>query len=294
MSPSIHLVHKPVGVTSFSFVQAAIEAARAARPNRRPRICHGGTLDPFAHGLLLILHGTATRLFEHLHAVPKVYEATLRWGIETDNGDLLGRSVLTGDTSGLSPQRLDESLSSHIGWHEQVPPATSAKRIAGERAYVRVHRGETVEMPPSRVYLHEAAWLDHDLPTQSRLRIVARGGYYVRALARDLGRALGCGAHLTALHRVQIGPWADPGPGRPIELRDHDLMPWCHTRQLSDHDVGALRNDRPIDIDLLHPPQWPMPAGFPSADAPVRGFHQHRFAFVLRRHDDQFHRLVTL
>lgn len=294
MTCDIHLVHKPIGVTSFSFVQAAIDAARAARPNRRPRICHGGTLDPFAHGLLLILQGSATKLFEYLHAVPKVYEATLRWGIETDNGDLHGQPTLSGDPSSLSPQQLDEILVDHIGWREQVPPPTSAKRIGGERAYVRVQRGEKVELPPSRVYLHEATWLKHDLPAQSQLRIVVRGGYYVRSLARDLGRALGYGAHLTRLHRSAIGPWLDPGPDQTIPLHDHDLMPWCESRVLSDQEVGTLRQERPIDVGGLLPPQWPLPVGFPAPDAPVRGFHHDRLAFLLRRQGNALHRLVML
>src|SRR5215218_1274118 len=134
LSPGIHLVHKPVGPTSFSVVAEWIEAARAGNPNKRPRLCHGGTLDPFAHGLLLILVGAATRLFEHLHAVPKVYEATVRWGTETDNGDLHGRATFVGDASRVSAQQLDEALATFVGWREQIPPATSAKRVGGERA----------------------------------------------------------------------------------------------------------------------------------------------------------------
>src|SRR3954447_7837842 len=170
MSPGIYLVHKPVGPTSFSFLQSCIESATPP-PEEGRRICHGGTLDPFACGLLLILVEPATRLFDYLHAVPKIYEATLRWGIETDNGDPLGRAISTGDASGLTPARLDEALTTFIGWHDQVPPATSAKRIDGERAYEKVQRGETVVMRPENVYLHEARWLEHDLPRQSTLRL---------------------------------------------------------------------------------------------------------------------------
>jgi tRNA pseudouridine55 synthase len=283
MEPGIHLVHKPVGPTSFSLVQAAIEAQRAARPQSRPRVCHGGTLDPFAHGLLLLLVGPATRLFEHLHAVPKVYEATVRWGAETDNGDPLGRVTFEGDASGLTPERLDEALAGFVGWREQTPPATSNKRVGGERAYVRAHRGEAVEVPPVRVYLHEARWLGHDLPArESRLRIVARGGYYVRALARDLGRMLGCGAHLAALHRTAIGPWADPCEGRTASLRGRELLPWAPVRELTDHEVGELRQGRTIGAGTIGPPDWAPPAGFPDPQAPVRGMHLGKLAFLLR------------
>jgi tRNA pseudouridine55 synthase len=195
MTPGIHLLHKPVGPTSFSLVQAAIKSVPPE--HKAPRICHGGTLDPFASGLLLILVEPATRLFNYLHDIPKTYQATVRWGVETDNGDPHGQVTFTGEASGLTPEKLESALAGFIGWHDQVPHPTSAKRIDGERAYVRAHRGETVIMPPTRVYLHEARWLSHDLPNTSRLELVCRGGYYVRALARDLGKLMGCGAHLT-------------------------------------------------------------------------------------------------
>jgi tRNA pseudouridine55 synthase len=283
VNPGVHLLHKPVGPTSFSLVRACMERV-AARGQRRLRVCHGGALDPFASGLLLILVEPATKLFDHLHGVPKVYEATVRWGAETDNGDPLGQVVATGDASSLTPARLDEALASFVGWHEQVPPATSNKRVDGERAYAKAHRGEPVELPPSRVYLHEAAWLSHDLPRASRLRIVVRGGYYVRSLARDLGRGLGCFAHLDALHRAAIGPWLDPGPERSVELRGRDILPWTPTRVLSDQDVGDLRQDKTIAEGELHPPDWNAPAGFPqAADTPIRGFHRGRLSFLLSR-----------
>jgi tRNA pseudouridine55 synthase len=285
MTPGIHLVHKPIGPTSFSIVQSCIASLGDQRGQRRTRICHGGTLDPFAHGLLLILVGQATKLFDHLHAVPKTYEATVRWGVETDNGDPLGRVMFEGDASQLTPAKLDDALASFVGWHDQVPPATSAKRVGGERAYEKAHRGEPVELPPSRVYLHEATWLSHDLPRTSRLRIVVRGGYYVRSLARDLGRLVGAGAHLTTLHRTAIGPWADPGPDLTVELHGRDLLPWAPVRILNDQDVGDLRQERTIPVGDLIEPDWPVPEGLPDPKAPVRGFHRDRFTHLLRPTD---------
>ena len=184
-------------------MKGCIESMPAREGRERPRVCHGGTLDPFASGLLLILVEPATRLFDHLHAIPKVYEATVRWGIETDNGDPGGKVTFTGDASALNAAQLDAALATFVGWHDQIPHATSAKRIDGERAYLKAHRGETVVMPASRVYLHEARWLGHNLPGESRLRMIVRGGYYVRALVRDLGRMLGCGGHLSGLHRTR-------------------------------------------------------------------------------------------
>jgi tRNA pseudouridine55 synthase len=276
MTPGIYLFHKPVGPTSFSLVRSAMAEAG------RLKVCHGGTLDPFAHGLLLLLVGPATRLFDYLHGVPKVYEGTVRWGVETDNGDLLGKPTFEGDASGLTVERLEEALAGFVGWREQTPPATSAKRVGGERAYVRAHRGEEVVMPPVRVYLHEAHWLGHDLTRrESRLRIVVRGGYYVRALVRDLGRMLGCGAHLTGLHRTAIGPWVDPGEGRSVAVHGREIMPWTASRVLSDAEVGELRAGRTIGMGELARPEWEMPGEFVEAGAPVRGFHLVRLVYLL-------------
>src|SRR2546421_2126470 len=138
MKPGIYLVHKPVGATSFSLVQAMMDEVRRAgiRRDKLP-VCHGGALDPFAEGLLPLLAGKATRLMELLHPIAKEYEAEVAWGKETDNGDLLGATVFEGDATALSPAALDQALASFIGWREQGPPATSNKRIGGERAYRR-------------------------------------------------------------------------------------------------------------------------------------------------------------
>jgi tRNA pseudouridine55 synthase len=270
----------------------AVAATHA--PGRRVRVCHGGTLDPFAHGLLLMLVGSAVRLFDHLHAVPKVYEATVRWGAETDNGDLLGRPTFEGDAAGLTAGRLDEALAGFVGWREQVPPATSAKRVGGERAYEKAHRGEAVELPPSRVYLHEARWVGHELPRESRLRISVRGGYYVRALARDLGRALGCGAHLAGLHRTAIGPWTDPGEGRSVVVTGRELLPWAGSRELSDREVGDLRAGRGTAMGKVEAPEWRVPEGFPDPGAPVRGFHLGKLVYLLREEEGRLRGVTVL
>jgi tRNA pseudouridine55 synthase len=267
-------------------VRACLEAASTRPAQGRPKICHGGTLDPFAQGLLLILAGPATKLFDHLHAVPKVYHATLCWGIETDNGDPLGRTTFTGDASDLTAEKLDQALAGFVGWQEQIPPATSGKRIGGERAYIKAHRGETVVLPPARVYLHEARWLRHDLPRESELEIVVRGGYYVRALVRDVGRLLGSGAHLTTLQRTAIGPWNDPGPGRTIDVHGRDLLPWAPLRLLTDQELADLRQGKIISREELLPPDWSPPPGFPDPAAPIRGMHLGKLVFLLEPREE--------
>lgn len=294
MKPGIYLTHKPVGETSFSGVRAFMEELQAAGPGKRVPVCHGGTLDPFAEGLLLLLVGQATRLMDLLHPVPKRYIAEVSWGAETDNGDLLGRVVHQGDASHLTPAALDAALAGFRGWHDQIPPATSAKKVGGEPAYRKAHRGEEVVLPPSRVYLHEARWLAHELPRSSRLELTVRGGFYVRALARDLGRVLGCGVHLSRLHRSAIGPWEDPGPGKRVGLYGRELLPWSASRELSDAELGELRRERPIPSGRILPPDWRLPAGFPDPEAPVRGFHQGRLVMLLRAQAGQIEAVSEL
>lgn len=281
LEAGIHLLHKPRGQTSFAALNTFLAAAGT---ERRPRAMHGGTLDPFADGLLLALVGEAVHLFEPLHALPKFYEAELRWGIETDNGDPTGREVGAASAAHLTAQGISEAAAALRGWHLQVPPATSAKKVGGEPAYRKAHRGEAVELPASRVYLHAAEWLSHELPHRSVLRLTCRGGFYVRSFVRDLGRALGTVAHVAALRRTAIGPWRDPASsGPPAVITGAGALPDAPMRILSDAEVGLLRRGGGVPAGQLLAPGWAGPAGFPRRDPPlVAGVHLGRLRFLLR------------
>ncbi len=289
----IHLVHKAVGRSSFDavrdFKRRAFEAGQ-----KKLALGHGGTLDPFAEGLLLVLAGQATRLMDLMHPLPKTYLAEVHWGLETDTCDLQGLPVLTGDASHLTPELLDAALAPLLGWTEQVPPATSAKKIDGEAAYKKAHRGEEVIMKPCRVFLLSARWLAHDLPRSSTLALTCRGGYYVRSLARDLGRTLGCGAHLAVLQRTAIGPWTDPGEGHERLLTGSDLVPWCPVRELSDAEAEHLTHGRAIPLGELLPPTWTLPEGFPDPGAPLRALHQGRLVALLRTTEEGLRTFANL
>jgi tRNA pseudouridine55 synthase len=255
---ALWLAEKPVGPTSFDLVK------QFRRPLEGPwhlKVSHGGALDPFARGLMLLLVGSATRLFEHLHAAPKVYRAQVRWGLETETGDAGGQAV-AGPGGVPTPEAAAAALQAFLGWTEQVPPATSNKRVDGERAYRLAHRGEAVTLPPCRVYLHDARWTEHQ-GGASTLELTVRGGFYVRSLVRDLGRALGTGAHVAALDRLSIGPWAAPGPS-PRQLVGPAVLPWLPRLALSDAAFGALRQGAPPPGGTTTPAAWPLPAGFPS------------------------------
>ena len=279
MNPGLHLVHKEVGQSSFDVVRSFKHQAWE-EGLKKFALGHGGTLDPFAEGLLLVLAGQATRLMELLHPLPKTYLARIAWGRETDTCDLHGLTVAEGPAP--DPAVLDAALAPFLGWTEQVPPATSAKKIDGEAAYKKAHRGEVFEMRPSRVFLHSARWEAHDLPAASVLRLTCRGGFYVRSLARDLGRALGCPAHLATLARTAIGPWEDPGSGATRLVRGAELLPWCRSRLLTDEEADHLLHGRPIPPGTGEPQAWPLPPGFPDPDAPLAGLHEGRLVALLR------------
>jgi tRNA pseudouridine55 synthase len=192
------LVDKPAGVTSHDVVQAARRAFGESR------IGHAGTLDPFATGLLVLLLGRATRLLPHLDGVPKEYEATIALGRETDTDDLLGATVREAPVPALSA--IEAAIPSLTGHLEQVPPAYSAKRVAGRRAYDAARAGEAMELAPAAVHVHE--WRDVRLDADRLHAVIAcGGGTYIRALARDLGRLTGSAAHLEALRRTRSGPF---------------------------------------------------------------------------------------
>lgn len=269
--------HKPKGVPSATVVREA-QAALAAVPGKRWAVCHGGALDPFATGLVTVLIGPVTRLFEPLHALPKRYRATVVWGRETDTGDAGGAVVAQGGV----PERaaVEAALSRFVGFSEQVPPATSNKRVGGERAYARAHRGEVVTLPPSRVYLHEAVVVAHD-GGESLLDVVVRGGFYVRSLARDLGRALGCPAHLRELERVAIGPWVAPPPGPAVHLPVEQTFPFWRRVDVDDAQWGELKAERAIAWPArVVPASWRAPPGWPEPLDQVQLWHQQRLVGV--------------
>lgn len=195
------LVDKPAGVTSHDVVNAARRALG------EKRIGHGGTLDPFATGLLVLLVGRATRLLRWLHDEPKVYEAAVSFGAETDTEDLDGK--VTREAPLPSRAALEAALPPLLGDIDQVPPAYSAKRVDGRRAYELAREGLAVEMTPSRVRVESLTLTDFtgsdDAVGSCRMRVSCGGGTYVRSIARDLARAAGSAAHLVALRRTSAG-----------------------------------------------------------------------------------------
>jgi tRNA pseudouridine55 synthase len=190
------LVDKPAGLTSHDVVAVVRRAAGLSR------VGHAGTLDPFATGLLVVLTGRGTRLIPYIDGDPKVYDAVIRFGSETDTDDM------TGDVVRESPlpaaPSIERAIHQLTGEIEQTPPAFSAKKVGGVRAYSAARQGAPLVLEASRVTVH--AWqILAQTDTELTARITCNGGTYIRALARDLGRLAGSAAHLTNLRRTNSG-----------------------------------------------------------------------------------------
>jgi tRNA pseudouridine55 synthase len=192
------LVDKPAGPTSHDVV------ARLRHTSGERSIGHTGTLDPRATGLLPLVFGRATRLASLIGGTEKTYEATVRLGVATDTDDADGQPL--GEPSADLPAAADvlAALPQFVGTYEQLPPDHSAKKVGGHRAYDLARQARPVTLKPVEVTVRDLERLDAG-PDWIRLRVTATSGFYVRALARDLGAALGCGGHLEALRRVRSG-----------------------------------------------------------------------------------------
>ncbi len=194
------VVDKPGGMTSHDVV------SRVRRLAGTRKVGHAGTLDPMATGVLVLGLNRATRLLGHLTLTDKRYDATVRLGATTTTDDAEGEILETRPTDDLTDDGVRVALAAYVGEIDQVPSAVSAVKVGGKRAYVRVRAGESVDLPPRQVTVHALEVTGLDLP-DVRISVHCSSGTYVRALARDLGAALGVGGHLTALRRTAVGPF---------------------------------------------------------------------------------------
>jgi tRNA pseudouridine55 synthase len=194
------VVDKPGGVTSHGVV------AQVRRLAGTRKVGHAGTLDPMATGVLVLGVNRATRLLGHLMLTEKAYDATIRLGVATTTDDAEGEVLASTPLGDLSEQRVHEALGAFVGDIEQVPTAVSAIKVDGRRAYARVRDGEQVELAARPVTVHEIVVHEVALP-EVRLSVRCSSGTYIRAIARDLGAALGVGGHLAALRRTAVGPF---------------------------------------------------------------------------------------
>ena len=195
------LIDKEPGWTSHDVV------ARSRRLTGQRRIGHTGALDPMATGLLVLCLGRATRLVEYMMPGEKAYEGEIALGQETDTDDAEGRPTRSGTVpAGGADLGLDAIARGFTGEIMQTPPAFSAVKVEGRRAYALAREGEAPDLPPRPVRVF-ALGLERTAPDRLRVEVRCGPGMYVRSLARDVGRAIGCGAHLASLRRTASGPF---------------------------------------------------------------------------------------
>lgn len=170
------------------------------------KIGHAGTLDPFADGVVLACVGRATRLFNRLTGLPKQYQTTLRLGVTNETFDTERPFEPVPDTRPLSREQVEEAVGEFVGRIDQAPPVFSAVRIRGVSSYHLARRGQAVQREARPIHIYRMAVLAYDWPTL-RLDLVCSRGTYIRAIARDLGAKLGCGACCETLTRLAVGPF---------------------------------------------------------------------------------------
>ncbi len=226
------ILDKPVGMTSTHAV------SRLKRIYNAKKAGHAGTLDPLASGILPVAFGEATKTVPFVQDGEKAYRFTVRWGIETDSDDADGKTV---ETSDLRPSvdQVVQALPNFVGTILQRPPAFSAIKIAGERAYDLARDGEIVEIEPRPVTINSLELVSSTDDTAT-LEAQCGKGTYVRAIARDLGRILGCYGHVIALRRTRVGPFAEA-----------DATVFADLEETAE---DAVRHMRPVEAGLSELP----------------------------------------
>jgi tRNA pseudouridine55 synthase len=257
------VVDKPAGPTSHDVVDRVRRALGVAKAG------HTGTLDPFATGVLPVCLGKATRLARFLTGTDKTYRATVRLGFATTTDDLTGDPIGAPRPAAVSAEALERACRAFIGPLMQSAPAFSAKWVQGRRAYDLARVGIETPRPVSPVTVHALNVLGHE---DDRVEVEVRcsAGTYIRALARDLGEALGTGGHLVTLRRTVSGPftmtdavdWDEIGPGAPIVAMQH-LLADLPAATVAGDGLLALRHGRALDRRLVT-------AGFPEGRPPAR------------------------
>ena len=195
---------KPLRWTSFAVVNKIRYHISRKLGVKKIKVGHAGTLDPLATGVMIICTGKATKRIEEFQYHTKEYIATLQLGATTPSYDLEKEIDATYPTEHITREMVEEVLQQFKGTIEQIPPAFSACKVDGKRAYDLARKGDEVELKPKTLVIDEIELLECNLP-EIKIRVVCSKGTYIRALARDIGEALQSGAHLTGLIRTRVG-----------------------------------------------------------------------------------------
>lgn len=197
-------IDKPLGWTSFDVVKRLRSTLLRRLGLKKMKVGHAGTLDPLASGVMVVVTGRSTKLIESLQAGIKEYEAEITLGATTPSFDLETEIDATYPTEHITREAVESTLRQFTGSIMQVPPVFSACKVNGKRAYAAARKGNDIELKPKELQIDAIDLLSFE-ENKLRIRVVCSKGTYIRALARDIGTALGSGAHLTALRRTRVG-----------------------------------------------------------------------------------------
>ncbi len=208
----IFCFNKPYTWTSFDVVSYVrnilIRRLKEVNPAiKKLKVGHAGTLDPLATGVLIVCTGKATKRIDELQAHTKEYIATLKFGATTPSFDKETEEDAVYPTAHITRELLEDVLKKFVGAIEQVPPAFSAVKVNGKRAYELARKGEDVSLKTKTLVIDEIEIIGYESPENVKIRVVCSKGTYIRALARDIGQAIGSGAYLTDLVRTRIGDY---------------------------------------------------------------------------------------
>jgi len=201
----ILLFNKGLNWTSFDVVNKIRYHLCKKLGIKKLKVGHAGTLDPLATGLIILCTGKATKKIEEIQLHEKEYVATLKIGATTPSFDRETEEDASFDYKHITRELLEETLQHFQGETDQVPPVFSAVKVKGKRAFDYARKGEEVKLRPKKITIHNITIEEFDLPSV-KIRVRCGKGTYIRALARDIGKKLNCGAYLTGLERTQIGP----------------------------------------------------------------------------------------
>ena len=215
----IMVVNKPLGITSHDVV------ATVRRKFKIRRVGHAGTLDPLATGVLVILLGKSTRLFDKFVAFDKSYRATLRLGVKTTTADIMGQVLLERPYTDIDEAKIKDVFARFTGALEQKPPMVSAVKHKGERLYKIARQGKEVERASRKIRIDELRILQCRLPDVEFLMSCSKGTY-VRQLAEDVGEVLGCGACISQIERTKVGPFEIKDAVMLEDLNESHILKW--------------------------------------------------------------------
>jgi tRNA pseudouridine55 synthase len=287
VNAAVLLLDKPAGPTSFG----CVARVRGALGGRKIKVGHAGTLDPFATGLLALLVGRATKLAPYLVGLDKRYRTVVQFGVRSDTGDPEG-VLEPGEGPLPDATALARACAGLVGLGSQVPPATSAIKVDGRRAYALARAGVAVDMPAREVSVHALDVVEYDAARgRGVLDVHCSKGTYVRALARDLGEALGCGAYCAELRRLAIGHLHVEGAGSLDEISADplggswrmscsDALAHLPARELAPAEREALLHGRGIAAE--------------GEQGPLRCLDQGRLVCVAGPRGDELRSLVVV